>query len=79
MDLQYVGAIKNILSFGDSTVERDAIRAVTDHMEGTICKTIKFSETPTPKQLVIQLRVVANCLDLLHNFKNHLNIHIHGD
>ena len=46
---------KNILSFGDSHVEREAVRAVTQGMPSTLCKSIKFAERPSIEQLQRQL------------------------
>jgi hypothetical protein len=52
---------KNIASFGDSHVEREAIRAVTRGVVGWRCKSVKFAERPTIEQLRRQLELVSNC------------------
>jgi len=52
---------KNIVSFGDSHVEREAIRAVTRGVSGWRCKSVKFAERPTVEQLRRQLELVSNC------------------
>jgi hypothetical protein len=39
---------RNIISFGDSHVEREAVRAVVRGMDRTRCKSVKLSERPTP-------------------------------
>jgi len=52
---------KNIVSFGDSHVEREAIRAVTRGVPGWRCKSVKFAERPTVEQLRRQLELVSNC------------------
>lgn len=52
---------RNIVSFGDSHVEREAIRAVTRGVPGWRCKSVKFAERPTVEQLRRQLELVTNC------------------
>jgi len=52
---------KNVVSFGDSHVEREAIRAVTRGVPGWRCKSVKFAERPTVEQLRRQLELVTNC------------------
>jgi len=52
---------RNIVSFGDSHVEREAIRAVTRGVPGWRCKSVKFAERPTVEQLRRQLELVSNC------------------
>jgi len=52
---------RNIVSFGDSHVEREAIRAVTRGVLGWRCKSVKFAERPTVEQLRRQLELVTNC------------------
>jgi len=49
----------HVLSFGDSTVERDAMRIVTQQMPMTLCKTFKFVAHPSIEQLIDQLQVVT--------------------
>lgn len=49
---------KNILSFGDSNVEREAVRAVTRGYENVRMKSIKFQERPTMEQLRRQLLLI---------------------
>jgi hypothetical protein len=56
---------KNIVSFGDSHVEREAIRAVTRGVPGWRCKSVKFAERPTVEQLRRQLELVSNCFQYI--------------
>lgn len=59
----------NVLSFGDSVHERDALRLVTDEIPNALCKSIKFVERPTMEQLQRQLDLISQCMD---------NICLHG-
>lgn len=51
---------KNIISLGDSHVEREAVRTVTRGVANTKTKSIKFTESPTMDQLRKQLELVTN-------------------
>eukprot|EP00479_Gromia_sphaerica_P012932 TRINITY_DN7005_c0_g1_i2.p1 TRINITY_DN7005_c0_g1~~TRINITY_DN7005_c0_g1_i2.p1 ORF type:complete len:305 (-),score=49.52 TRINITY_DN7005_c0_g1_i2:290-1204(-) len=50
---------KNVISFGDSQAERQAVRAVTKELSDTTTKSIKFVERPSIQQLQRQLEVVT--------------------
>lgn len=52
---------QNILSMGDSYVEREAIRAVTSGCPNMTCKSVKFAERPSMGQLRRQIELVTNC------------------
>lgn len=65
---------KNILSFGDSHVEREAVRAVTQGMPSTLCKSIKFAERPSIEQLQRQLELVCNCFQFLVTHDKNLDL-----
>lgn len=52
---------KNIISFGDSQVEREAVRAVSRSFSNAMCKSVKFVERPSLEQLVRQVELVTNC------------------
>jgi hypothetical protein len=67
---------KNILSFGDSHVEREAVRSVTMHIQNTFCKSVKFAERPTCEQLKRQIDLVVNCFEYLHTHNNHLDLQL---
>lgn len=54
-------APKNIISFGDSQVEREAVRAVSRNFSNAMCKSVKFAERPSLEQLVRQVELVTNC------------------
>jgi len=46
---------KHIISFGDSHVEREAVRAVTRGLQNTKTKSVKFAERPSMEQLRRQI------------------------
>jgi len=56
---------RNIVSFGDSHVEREAIRAVTRGVPGWRTKSVKFAERPTLEQLRRQLELVSSCFSFV--------------
>lgn len=65
---------KNILSFGDSHVEREAIRAVTRGFPNTRTKSIKFAERPSIEQLQRQIELVTNCFQYILNHEGDLDL-----
>jgi len=67
---------KNIVSFGDSHVEREAIRAVTRGVPVCRTKSVKFAERPTPEQLRRQLELVTNCFHYIHNHDADLDLQL---
>jgi len=67
---------KNILSFGDSHVEREAVRAVTRGFPNTRTKSVKFAERPTLEQLRRQIDLVANCFSYIHNHDGDLDLQL---
>jgi hypothetical protein len=69
-------ASKNIVSFGDSHVEREAIRAITRGVSSTRTKSVKFAERPTPEQLRRQLELVTNCFQYIHNHDADLDLQL---
>jgi hypothetical protein len=66
--------IKNILSFGDSHAEREAIRSVTRGLPYTKTKSIKFAERPSIEQLQRQLELVGNCFQYIFNHEEDLDL-----
>lgn len=65
---------KNILSFGDSHVEREAVRAVTRGFPNTRTKSIKFAERPSIEQLQRQIELVTNCFQYIYNHEGDLDL-----
>lgn len=66
--------LKNVLSFGDSHAEREAIRAVTKGLANTRTKSIKFAERPSIEQLQRQLELVGNCFQYIFNHEEDLDL-----
>ena len=56
---------KNVLSFGDSIHERDAVHRVAGAMPRTWSKSVKFVERPTIEQLKRQVELVSSCFDYI--------------
>jgi len=67
---------KNIISFGDSHVEREAVRAVTRSCPITLCKSVKFAERPSMEQLRRQIELVTNCFPYIHNHQGDLDLQL---
>jgi hypothetical protein len=67
---------KNIISFGDSHVEREAVRAVTRGYANTKCKSVKFAERPSLEQLRRQIELVTNCFQYIHNHDGDLDLQL---
>jgi hypothetical protein len=69
-------AAKNVVSFGDSHVEREAIRAITRGVSSCRTKSVKFAERPTPEQLRRQVELVTNCFHYIHNHDSDLDLQL---
>jgi len=67
---------KNVLSFGDSHVEREAVRACTRGMANTRTKSVKFAERPSMEQLRRQIELVTNCFSYIHNHEGDLDLQL---
>jgi len=67
---------KNVISFGDSHVEREAVRAVTRGMLNTRTKSVKFAERPSMDQLRRQIELVTNCFQYIHNHDGDLDLQL---
>lgn len=76
MDYKPSGPKKNVISFGDSHVEREAVRAVTRSMAATRCKSVKFAERPSTEQLRRQLELVTNCFHYIHHHDGDLDLQL---
>lgn len=76
MDYKPAGPKKNVISFGDSHVEREAVRAVTRSMAATRCKSVKFAERPSTEQLRRQLELVTNCFHYIHHHDGDLDLQL---
>jgi hypothetical protein len=67
---------KNIISFGDSHVEREAVRAVTRGLLNTTTKSVKFAERPSLEQLRRQIELVTNCFHYIHSHQGDLDLQL---
>lgn len=72
--LQAVEIEKHIISFGDSHVEREAVRAVTKDRANTRTKSIKFAERPTIEQLQRQVELATDCFQYIHTHNGDLDL-----
>jgi hypothetical protein len=61
----------HIMSFGDSMVEREAVRQVCKLYDGCRIKTIKLADSPSIEQLCRQLALLLTCLPdvVTHQFE----------
>ena len=59
------GNEKNIISFGDSIHERDAVQQAGKWLPNAFIKSVKFVERPTLDQLQREVALLDKCLD--HN------------
>lgn len=66
--------VKNVISFGDSHVEREAVRAVTRGRADTKTKSVKFAERPSMEQLRRQLELVTNCFQYIYSHEGDLDL-----
>jgi len=67
---------KNIISFGDSHVEREAVRAVTRGWPKKRKKSVKFAERPSMEQLRRQIELVTNCFQYIHSHDGDLDLQL---
>jgi len=65
---------QHIISFGDSHVEREAVRTVTRGISSVSAKSIKFAERPTADQLRRQLDLVHSCFPIIHSHPGDLDL-----
>jgi len=65
---------QHIISFGDSHVEREAVRTVTRGLSNIATKSIKFAERPTADQLRRQLDLVHSCFSCIYTHKGDLDL-----
>jgi hypothetical protein len=65
---------KHVISFGDSHVEREAVRAVTRGVVNTRCKSVKFAERPSMEQLRRQVELVTSCFQYIYTHDGDLDL-----
>jgi hypothetical protein len=67
---------KNVISFGDSHVEREAVRAVTRGLPNLTCKSVKFAERPSLEQLRRQVDLVGSCFAYIVQHDSELDLQL---
>merc|ERR1719331_1923557 len=58
---------KNVISFGDSAHEREALIRVTEHLPSCRTKSLKFVERPEVEQLVKEHELISGCFKHIVN------------
>lgn len=78
--------MRQVLSFGDSHVEREAVRSVCRGHQHLRCKSVKFAERPSVIQLMRQVDLVTECFRYIYESKIDLDLqlnvtvkHQHGE
>ena len=66
--------MRSVISFGDSTHERDAVRKVTANLGSTFTKSVKFVDLPNLEQLRREVDLVRNHLDYICGVRDHLDL-----
>lgn len=67
-------SVKNVLSFGDSHVEREAVKIASSGRANARVKSIKLAERPSVEQLRRQLELVSSCFSNLHSYDGDLDL-----
>jgi hypothetical protein len=65
---------KNVISFGDSAHEREALIRVTESMEGCCTKSLKFVERPEVEQLMKEHELISGCFKYVVNHVGNLDL-----
>lgn len=65
---------KNVISFGDSQVEREAVRQATRGLGNCRTKSVKFAEKPSMEQLRRQIELVTNCFQYIFTHDGDLDL-----
>jgi hypothetical protein len=71
---EYDSVIKNIISFGDSHVEREAVRNVSRSFTNAKTKSVKFAERPSMEQLRRQIDLITNCFQYIYSYDGDLDL-----
>jgi hypothetical protein len=67
---------RNVISFGDSHVEREAVLAVTRGLPNTRTKSVKFAERPSMGQLRRQIELVTSCFQYIFTHEGDLDLQL---
>jgi len=66
----------DVISFGDSHVEREAIRIATRNLVESRTKSVKFAERPSMEQLRRQIELINNCFHYIHGHDGDLDLQL---
>lgn len=69
---------REIISFGDSTEERAAVRIVSEQLNA-VPKSVMFVQTPTPSQIVGQLVMVTDYMQYVCEHRTTLDLEIDAE
>jgi hypothetical protein len=64
----------NVISFGDSVHERNALHHVCKGRDNTLTKSVKFVERPTADQLRREIELIHNSFDYIHTHNGDLDL-----
>lgn len=70
---------KNVISFGDSAHEREALIRVTENMLNCRTKSLKFVERPEVDQLLKEHELISGCFRYIVNHDGNLDLCIRCD
>lgn len=65
---------KNVLSFGDSAHEREALIRVTERLQNCRTKSLKFVERPEVEQLLKEHELISGCFRHIVNHDGNLDL-----
>jgi hypothetical protein len=65
---------KSVISFGDSHVEREVVKAVSKAFDYSRCKSVKFAERPSLEQLCRQINIVTKSYQHIFNHQGDLDL-----
>jgi len=65
---------KNIISFGDSAHEREALIRVTENLQKCCTKSMKFVERPDVEQLLREHELISGCFRYIVNHDGNLDL-----
>jgi len=66
--------MRNVMSFGDSAHEREALIRATEQMPSCRTKSLKFAERPEIDQLLKQHALISGCFDHIVNHDGNLDL-----
>jgi len=73
-DALAVDGRKNVISFGDSAHEREALIRVTERMSNCRTKSLKFVERPEVEQLLKEHELISGCFRHIVNHDGNLDL-----